>query len=238
MFTTSELHLDAVESTMDAARSLASSQDFLLAWADAQTRGKGTRGRPWQSLPGNVYMTLGINRRHLPRARLALLPLEIGLHVREEAASRISPSLCGDLTLKWPNDLLFRGGKTAGILMEAHGEFMLIGIGVNVAGAPEVSDGGTPSACLAEAGMAPGDRDALVQGIYRRVREAERDEDAYDPESILVQWQGKVDWNRSHRLRDRPGTPLVLPLSVNRHGHLQVQHADGSREWLVSDYLS
>jgi hypothetical protein len=54
----------------------------------------------------------------------------------------------------------------------------------------------------------------------------------------LLQWQGKVDWSRAHRLRDRAGTPIVLPLSINSHGHLQVQHADGSREWLVADYLS
>jgi BirA family biotin operon repressor/biotin-[acetyl-CoA-carboxylase] ligase len=235
---TSEIHLATVESTMETAKNLAGSQDFLLAWADSQTQGKGTRGRPWQSVEGNVYMTMGIHRRHLPPPRLSLLPLEIGLHLWEEAAAHISPALRGELTLKWPNDLLVRGGKAGGILMESHGDFMLIGIGINVAGAPKVADGGTPSACLAEVGMALEKRPSLIEGIYRRVREAPRDEERYEPESILLQWQGKVDWNRAHRLRDKPGTPLVLPLAVNRHGHLQVQHADGAREWLVSDYLS
>ncbi len=234
---TSEIHHESVESTMQTAKGLAASQDFLLAWADAQTQGKGTKGRPWQSPPGNIYMTLGINRRHLPQARLTLLPLEIGLHLWEEAAARVSPTRRTDLTLKWPNDLLLNGRKTAGILMESHGEFLMIGIGINVAGAPPVADGGTPSACLAEAGVPSGDKEALVVGLYRRIREAARTEEDYEPEAVLLQWQGKVDWSRSHHLRDRAGTPMVLPLSVNRHGHLQVQHRDGSREWLVSDYL-
>ena len=217
---TSEIHLETVESTMDTAKGMAVGQDFLLAWADSQTRGKGTRGRPWQSPMGNAYMTIGINRRRLPQERMALLPLEVGLHVWEECAGRVSPSHRKELSLKWPNDLLVGGRKAAGILMESHGEFMLIGIGVNVAGSPPVADGGTPSGCLVEAGMPIADKDAMVEGIYRRIREAPGEDGLYSSESILLQWQGKVDWNRAHRLRDREGTPIVLPLSVNRHGHL------------------
>ena len=222
---------------MDAAKTLAASQDFLLVSADAQTHGKGTRGRPWQSLPGNIYMTLGLNRRHLPAPRLALLPLETGLHLWEAAASLLPAAARPALNLKWPNDLLWNGRKAAGILMESHGDFLLIGIGINVAGAPPVADSGTPSACLAEAGLSSDKREFLIDDLYRRLRDAPAG-DGYDPEAILLQWQGKVDWNRTHRLRDRAGTPWVTPLSVNTQGHLQVRHGDGSREWLVSDYLT
>jgi BirA family transcriptional regulator, biotin operon repressor / biotin---[acetyl-CoA-carboxylase] ligase len=163
--------------------------------------------------------------------------LEMGVHAWEAAAAGIMVSERANLTLKWPNDLLFRGRKSAGILMESHGEFLLVGIGINVAEAPAVSDGGAPSACLSEAGM-PGDgKNGLVEDLYRRVRLAPADAGEYDPESVLLQWQGKVDWNRSHRLRDRSGTPMVTPVSVNRQGHLQVRHPDGAREWLVSEYL-
>jgi BirA family biotin operon repressor/biotin-[acetyl-CoA-carboxylase] ligase len=235
---TSEVKLESVGSTMDAAKSLAERQDFLLVSADAQTNGKGTRGRPWQSHPGNIYMTLGINRRHLPPGRLGLLPLEMGLHLWDSAAAELPAGARSDLALKWPNDLLLRGAKAAGILMESYGEFLLVGIGINVAGAPMVEDGGTPSACLAAAGMALARKDALVDDLYLRVRSAPRTAEDYDAEAVLVRWQGKVDWRRAHAIRDRPGTPMVLPLAVNRHGHLQVEHGDGSREWLVSEYLA
>src|SRR5690606_1620432 len=216
---TTEIKLGKVDSTMEAAKARAASQDFILISAEEQTNGRGTRGRAWKSVPGNIYMTIGINRRHLPPRRLALLPLEIGIHLREEAAGSAASEYRAHLRLKWPNDLLLRGAKTAGILMESYREFILIGIGINVAGAPPVADGGSPAACLADAGMPPDSKAALVEGIYRRVREAfERPED-YEPESILLQWQAKVDWNRRHRLRDRPGKPHVLPLGVNVHGH-------------------
>lgn len=229
---TSEIRLESVPSTMDAARELAAGQDFLLVSAAAQTRGKGTRGREWRSAPGNIYMTIGINRRRLPIERLGLLPLELGLHLWEECASHAMPDRRMGLQLKWPNDLLYQGRKSAGILVESHGDFLMAGLGVNLAAAPEVADGGTPSACLAEAGVPVGARDAIVDGIYRRVREF-----ASDSETILLRWQAKVDWNRPHRLRDRAGNPRVMPVSVNVHGHLLVRHDDGAEEWLVSDYL-
>jgi BirA family biotin operon repressor/biotin-[acetyl-CoA-carboxylase] ligase len=234
---TVESRLESVESTMDAARALAAGQDFLLVAAKEQTQGKGTRGREWRSAPGNIYMTVGAHRRHLPPSRLALLPLELGLHVWEECAERIAIEARPSLRLKWPNDLLWRGRKAGGILIESHGEYLMAGIGLNLAHAPAVSDGGAPSACLAEAGVPPQAREELIEGIYRRFREAPADE-AYDSENLLLRWQAKIDWERLHRLRERPGTPEIKPVSVNAQGHLLVRHGDGKEEWLVSEYLA
>lgn len=240
---TTELRLESVDSTMDAARAVAGTQDFLLVSAESQTGGKGTRGRPWYSPSGNIYMTLGINRRHLPAERLALFPLEMGTWLCEEACLRLPESRRSGLVLKWPNDLLIRGAgasppsKTAGILMESYGEFLLAGIGINVTEAPAVADGGTPSACLADHGMPVSETPALVEGLYRRVLAAFAAGNP-DPEKVLLAWQAKVDWQANHRLRDRPGHPWVLPVAVNRQGHLLVTHGDGSLEWLVSDYLA
>jgi BirA family biotin operon repressor/biotin-[acetyl-CoA-carboxylase] ligase len=232
------LHLESAESTMDAARAAARDQDFLLVTAAVQTRGKGTRGRVWQSQAGNVHMTVGIHRRHLPPDRLALLPLEIGILLWEEAAARIAPESRPRLALKWPNDLLLEGAKAAGVLIEGSGEMMLVGAGVNVAQAPEVADGGSPSACLSQAGMPSGGARDFAEGFFRRLLAAYQDPAAFDPEAVLMAWQSRSDWNRRHRLRDRPGTPIVQPVSLNRHGHLLVRHADGATEWLVSEYLA
>lgn len=247
---TTEVRLQSVDSTMEEAKRLVDAQDFLLVTAEEQTHGKGTRGRTWVGLPGNIYMTVGIHRRHLPSERMALLPLEVGLHVWEEAAARISPSLRSHLSLKWPNDLMFKDAKVAGILMETHGSFLLVGLGVNVVDAPTITDGGNPSACLKDAGMPAEDKAAFIEGIYRRIKAASpvlaaanadsittETASTYDAEGILLDWQGKIDWSRTHRLRDREGQPLVKPLSVNLQGHLQVLHTNGSREWLVADYL-
>lgn len=42
------------------------------------------------------------------------------------------------LSLKWPNDLMLGDGKLAGILLERSGDRVVAGIGVNLAGAPEI----------------------------------------------------------------------------------------------------
>ena len=43
--------------------------------------------------------------------------------------------------LKWPNDVLLLGRKLAGILLERSGDRVAIGIGVNLAAAPDLADG-------------------------------------------------------------------------------------------------
>lgn len=42
--------------------------------------------------------------------------------------------------LKWPNDLLLLGKKLSGILLERNGDRVAVGIGVNLAAAPELPD--------------------------------------------------------------------------------------------------
>ena len=51
------------------------------------------------------------------------------------------------LLLKWPNDLMLDGAKLAGILLERHGDRVVVGFGVNLAAAPEIP--GRPTAHLA-----------------------------------------------------------------------------------------
>jgi len=43
-----------------------------------------------------------------------------------------------DPTLKWPNDVMLRGKKLAGILLERSGDRVAVGMGVNLASAPEI----------------------------------------------------------------------------------------------------
>jgi BirA family biotin operon repressor/biotin-[acetyl-CoA-carboxylase] ligase len=54
--------------------------------------------------------------------------------------------------LKWPNDVLVSGAKMAGILLERSGDAVVVGIGVNLAQAPEVPDRATFA--LADLGIA------------------------------------------------------------------------------------
>lgn len=123
-----------------------STQDVLKAWAEegapegalvlaeVQERGRGRRGRPWQSRLGDSLTFSLLLRPSLPLSALGLLPLLAGLALWEAV---------GVGGLKWPNDLLSpEGRKLAGVLLEAKVEgeevaYALLGVGVNVGWAPE-----------------------------------------------------------------------------------------------------
>jgi BirA family biotin operon repressor/biotin-[acetyl-CoA-carboxylase] ligase len=233
------LHFAEVPSTMETARQeiqRAPDTDFLLVTAETQTQGRGTRGRPWHSPLGNVYLTLAVHRRLLPPERLKLFPLEAGLSLWEAVLPHLSPAARSGLKLKWPNDLLWEGRKAAGMLIEAAGDHVFAGVGVNIVAAPPIADGGTPSAALAEAGASddcglPVAKDFFAALRARLLRPA-------SPEDVAALWKACALWNKPLRLRDRPGRPEVTPVDLNGDGHLRVRFADGREEWLISDYLA
>ncbi len=126
---------DVIESTNELAlRAAATGAGAPQAWfAEAQTGGRGRRGRGWYSPYGrNLYFSL-LQPFDMPMHRLAGLSVAVGLGLAEMLADM---GLEGH-GLKWPNDLHWQGGKLAGILIEARGESegptsAVIGIGLNV----------------------------------------------------------------------------------------------------------
>jgi BirA family biotin operon repressor/biotin-[acetyl-CoA-carboxylase] ligase len=97
--------------------------------AEQQSAGRGRLGRAWVS-PPRVALTFSVLLRPapVPRARLGWLPLLAGVAV----AAAVRDVAAVDAQLKWPNDVLAGPGKLAGILAEAAGEAVVVGIGVNV----------------------------------------------------------------------------------------------------------
>lgn len=231
------LHFAEVASTMETARqeiARAPELDFLLVTAETQTQGRGTRGRPWHSPVGNVYLTLAVHRRLLPPERLRLFPLEAGLALWEAALPHLSPAARSGLKLKWPNDLLWEGRKAAGMLIEAAGEHVFAGVGVNIVAAPPIADGGTPSASLSEAGASDDSGLPLAKAFFAGLRARL----TAPLDDVAAAWRLRALWNKPLRLRDRPGRPEVTPIDLNGEGHLKVRFADGREEWLISDYLA
>jgi len=96
----------------------------LLVSARVQTAGRGRRGRSWFSPVGeNLYMTLTASP---PEERY---PIIAGVAVRS-ALSVFMPEQT--IEIKWPNDVIISGRKVCGVLCEARGAIVAIGIGVNV----------------------------------------------------------------------------------------------------------
>jgi BirA family biotin operon repressor/biotin-[acetyl-CoA-carboxylase] ligase len=93
----------------------------------------------------------------------ATLSLASGLALIEalDVAAPVQP-----LMLKWPNDVMLRGRKLAGILLERNGNRVAIGFGVNLASAPQLQD--REAASLAGA-MAPEAFAPLLAGSFARL---------------------------------------------------------------------
>jgi len=97
--------------------------------ADAQSAGRGRLGRRWVSPPGtSLSFSVLLRPAAVPPASRAWVPLLAGVAV----AAALRAEATADAWLKWPNDVLVRGGKVAGILAEQAGDAIVVGIGINV----------------------------------------------------------------------------------------------------------
>ncbi len=127
---------DEVGSTSDECLKLAmaGAPTGTAVTARRQTSGRGRLGRSWLSLDGENLHVSVLHRTRRPPGALSGLTLDVGSAVHEVLVGLgVAPRL------KWPNDILIDGQKVAGILCELHddaagGHFVVIGVGLNVAG--------------------------------------------------------------------------------------------------------
>ena len=150
---------DVLGSTNAEALNLARQGERGPLWVTAQrqTAGRGRRGRAWISEPGNLHASLLLTApapmEHWPQLSFVAA---LAIH---DAVVEVAADLEPQLAIKWPNDLLLRGAKLAGILIEGQGgaageaAAVVVGIGVNCASHPTDTD--YPATDLAAAGISP-----------------------------------------------------------------------------------
>ncbi|MEL7232133.1 MAG: biotin--[acetyl-CoA-carboxylase] ligase [Pseudomonadota bacterium] len=144
-----------IDSTSEEAKRRARGGESGPVWIAArrQSAGRGRLGRKWSSPDGNVFATL----LFAPEGGLShagRVPFAAGLAV-VDACKTLLPDV--DFRLKWPNDVRVDRAKLTGILVES-GEtnsiiWVALGIGINVAVAPDV--GGQATTSLRDLGAHP-----------------------------------------------------------------------------------
>ncbi len=127
-------HEETVSSTFDLARILAGQNEphGTVITADFQESGRGRLNRRWVTERGKSLMFTIILRYAGASSIPTALTLRAGLAV-SLAIEDLAPALGGSVRIKWPNDVMISGRKAAGILTEADGKTVFIGVGVNVA---------------------------------------------------------------------------------------------------------
>jgi BirA family transcriptional regulator, biotin operon repressor / biotin---[acetyl-CoA-carboxylase] ligase len=120
---------ETVSSTNDELRTLAEQgmPEGLVLVAEEQTAGRGRRGAEWFSPKGESLAFSVLLRPCEPMAFWPRLSLAAGLAVAEALEKSVPLA-----EIKWPNDVMVGGKKIAGILAEAGGDFVIVGIGINV----------------------------------------------------------------------------------------------------------
>jgi BirA family biotin operon repressor/biotin-[acetyl-CoA-carboxylase] ligase len=117
------------ESTDSTQRMLAEDEsEGAIAVAEVQTDGRGRLGRAWEAPAGTSVL---VSVLLLPAVKAPRLP-ELSLVAGEAVAQAIAEVTGLEPAIKFPNDILVRSRKVAGILAESSEGRVVLGIGVNV----------------------------------------------------------------------------------------------------------
>jgi BirA family biotin operon repressor/biotin-[acetyl-CoA-carboxylase] ligase len=210
-----------------------------LLVAETQTAGRGRMNRSWESPAGlGLYFSL-LLRPELKAADASLITLaagcSLGATLKELGAS--------PLLIKWPNDLLLKEKKVAGILCEMKStgsevEYVVVGVGINLSQRPEdFSKEVSPRA---------GSLDFLTGRKWDQEKILNQFLQNFFPEIKNLEKGGSADlirrWEQESGLLGqkiravsdrRPLEGTVAGLSPQ--GHLRLQLADGSIENLIDE---
>ncbi len=200
--------VDSVESTNSLlmGRAAAGAASGTVIAAEWQTQGRGRRGRAWHALPGAALTFSVLWRFEQGAGALAGLSLAVGLAVTRALAQ------CGmrEAGLKWPNDVLWRGRKLAGILIEMQGDMLgpsaaVIGIGLNCRMPAALLDRiDQPAVDVATACGTPPERNRLLAGLLTEL------------DTILTEFSRegfasfRDEWQACHVFQGKP-VKIALP---------------------------
>jgi BirA family biotin operon repressor/biotin-[acetyl-CoA-carboxylase] ligase len=101
-----------------------------IIFTDHQTKGRGTMGKKWVSLKGNLFLSIffNLNKKRIDFKKIAAInPYIIRNILKNYTKFKIK--------IKKPNDLLIKDKKLSGILQETvyvkDQKYLIIGVGIN-----------------------------------------------------------------------------------------------------------
>jgi BirA family biotin operon repressor/biotin-[acetyl-CoA-carboxylase] ligase len=216
-----------VGSTMtEAARlALSGAPHGSVVIADEQTAGIGRFGRHWLSEPeSGIYCSI-LLRLPLEPASLPVVTLTLGLATSEA----IEQTTGIDCDLRWPNDVLVRERKVAGILAQLHDACIVAGIGINVNQTDLPGDLRTPATSLKMAGGKALAREPIVIALLQRLEALCSLLITEGPECIVRAFMAESSYALHRRIvyeGDR-GTKKGVTAGLDENGFLKVRDDSG-----------
>ncbi len=213
------VRMDVASSTNTEAAHLAAegAGHGTVVIADHQTGGRGRRGRVWETKRGDAVTLSVVVRPDIPAERVHLIALMAALAVAEAVGLAAS--------IKWHNDVLCpEGRKLAGVLCEASFkgmelDYAVVGVGLNVHGAPE----GVGATSVDALGGERRERELLariiVEGLNRWLIELQR-----APQRALEAWSARcMMWGAKVEVDGVAG----VARGIDAGGALRVETSEG-----------
>ncbi len=201
-----------------------------------QDAGRGRGNNSWTSPDGGLYFSILLEKaKNRPATDLAFL----GGVAIADALSELKP-YSGELTLKWPNDVLIGGKKVAGLLAELEGgSHVILGVGVNVSTAASdlraVSAKFPPGVVNSFAGVKT-TPEKLAKSLVARLAHLYDwyGEDGF--EAIRERWLGHCPWvGRQIQVSTEPGKFFWSTFTgIDGDGALVLTDAEGKSQTLLS----
>ena len=236
-------HLDETDSTNRVALEMAraGAPHGATVVAEGQSAGRGRLGRSFFSPPHlNLYTSI-VLRPQLDTAEAPTLIQAAAIAVAETVADVLGDS--DAVEIKWPNDVLLGGLKTAGILMELGAEatrvaFLVLGIGVNL-NVPRESFPdefrALATSLFSHAGRRI-DRVAFAQRLYHGLEEVLDAHAAHGFDALRPRFEARFRMaGRSIRIRDLDGSETAGRCAgIDGDGALLLDGEDGRRRRVVA----
>jgi BirA family biotin operon repressor/biotin-[acetyl-CoA-carboxylase] ligase len=215
-----------------AALARAGAPEGTVLVAEAQTAGRGRLDRAWTSPPRAGLTFSLLLRPAVPIARRTWIPLLAGLAVHR-AVARLGAV---ETRLKWPNDLLLGDdlAKAGGILAQAEGSAVVVGIGLNVTTRRAELPAGATS--LAAEAAECTDRDPVLRAVLRALGELYSPWSG-DPARIRPEYEAAcATIGREVRVQLPDGSALTgTATGLDDTGRLIVATPDGDRPVSAGD---
>ena len=227
------IHIDETDSTNGWLRSFIATGEYgqdlchsdtnIVVVAEYQTAGRGCGTNSWESERGkNLTFSVLIRPEGIPARRQFHISMAVSLAVCEALGQHI-----GDLSIKWPNDIYWRNGKIAGMLIEnqLQGEVIrssVIGIGLNVNQQLFRSNAPNPVSLWQITGQET-DRKQLLDDILRCLGH-------YLHHDIRQQYMQMLYRRKGfHPYTDKNGAFMAEIMDVEDDGHLVLLDDSGQR---------
>ena len=237
------IYYEQLDSTNAEIARLASegAEHGTVVVSDAQTAGKGRRGRRWESpARENIYMSILLRPDCVPD-RAPMLTLVMAYSVTKV----IRELGFEDVQIKWPNDLVLSGKKICGILTEmqlkgSEIDYIVVGVGINVNTSKfpeELKD--TATSLYMETGRVF-DRTLIVESVVEHFDKAyQQFLETQDLEFLRGEYNNMlVNVDKEVRVLEPGNEYIAYAQGINSEGELLVRTKEGEEKRIYAGEVS